>query len=182
MTIVGHLAGGFLVAKTLAGRIRRPELSHDTLLLLGTLGGALPDLDYFIYVAQTGSWVFGSDYQHHKWITHTFPFYSVPGILLYLYGLVSHRNKLCHGALVVTAGACIHLLQDMVGTVDGIMWAWPFSQRMDGICLVGTHGQEWIAAYTRHPIAWIERIIVIVASLVFACDVWAWIRHRNQSA
>ena len=171
----GHVAGGYLVTWQVLkrwssqGRVI-PESERKKLLLLGTAAGTLPDVDVLLYALKTRSLEFGRDFDHHRWVTHTFPFYIIPGLLVYLYARSRQRPSLARLAVVMTTGAATHVLQDAVGSGTGIMWAWPFSQRMDGIIVLHTTGKAWRQAYQRHPVAWIERLLVATAVVTCLVD------------
>jgi membrane-bound metal-dependent hydrolase YbcI (DUF457 family) len=159
MTPFGHLAGGFLAGRALINRLQMPAEERGTLLAHGALGGVLPDLDTLIHLFRTRSIEFGEDFQHHRWLTHTFPFYWIPAILVWLYARVSGRPRLARKAVVTVGGISAHLLQDTIGAGDGIMLFWPFTRRVFGIFSLGVHGRHWLDAYRKHPVFWIERMI-----------------------
>jgi membrane-bound metal-dependent hydrolase YbcI (DUF457 family) len=163
MKPTGHLAGGYLVTRLWLKQIK-PDLNRNLLLAAGTLAGMLPDTDTLYHLARTRSLEFGADFDHHRWITHTFPFYLIPGLLVYGYGRFAGRSWLGQLSLVSTTAAVTHLLQDAIGSGTGLMWAWPFSRRMGGVCTLHVEGgRAWLEAYERHPIAWVERLIVLAA-------------------
>ena len=166
MTLFGHIAGGYLVGSVLASHLESNSQRSKWLRLLGACGGLLPDLDGLYYYISRGTFRQGPDFQHHTWITHTFPFYVIPGLLLYIWGKVSKRESLANASLVVTAGACVHLVQDMFGSGDGIRLFYPFSTKMFGVRLMGVHGEEWRSKYMRDPIFLLEVVITIAGLLV----------------
>jgi len=177
MRVTGHIAGAYLVTKGLLSIWSLDDPSvNSTLLVLGSLSGALPDLDYLYYAIKSRGIKFGADFQHHKWISHTFPFYIIPGLFFYLLGIIMNIAIVSMAAVVVTVAAITHLLLDMIGSGDGIMWAWPFSKRMDGIFLFNVHGKEWIEAYTRHPISWVENTMVICSVVWLGFDLFQFLK------
>jgi membrane-bound metal-dependent hydrolase YbcI (DUF457 family) len=180
MQFDGHIAGAYLLAREITRHMNISPTKRHLLTGLGALAGALPDLDFFVYAIQKGTLTMGTDFQHHKWITHTFPFYLIPGLLVYLLARQTGKDGLANGTLVVSASVVIHLLMDMVGSGDGIMWAWPFSQRMDGIFLLNVHGNDWVQTYNAHPISWVERSIKITALFVLGYDLWKFFRGQGS--
>ncbi|HEX6384025.1 MAG TPA: metal-dependent hydrolase [Anaerolineae bacterium] len=170
MREVGHLAGGYLVTRQLVEQWQLSEEEKNKLLALGTAAATLPDVDVLLYVLKTRSLELGSDFDHHKWVTHTFPFYVVPGFLVYLYARLVGRAAWRRRAVVVTVAAATHLLQDTIGSGTGLMWAWPFSRRMDGIVVLNVTGKAWREAYRQHPVSWIERLLVVAAAFTFLSD------------
>lgn len=178
MKPLGHLAGGFLTARLLLNIIKPEPKDRVPLLALGTLAGILPDLDGAYHVVRTRSLAFGEDYDHHRWLSHTFPFYWLPGGLLLLWAKRSERPRLKQAALVATASATTHLLQDGVGSGTGLMWAWPISRRMDGICTLHVKGgQAWLEVYQNHPIAWVERLLILAAATLLVFDLIGYFRR-----
>lgn len=170
MREVGHLAGGYLVTRQLVKQWQLSEVEKNRLLVLGTVAATLPDVDVLWYLLKTGSLELGSDFDHHKWVTHTFPVYIVPGLLLYLYARAGKRPMLQKQVVVATTSAVTHLLQDTIGSGTGLMWAWPFSRRMDGIVVLHVTGKSWRRVYRQHPIAWVERLLIAAAALAFLSD------------
>ncbi len=163
MKPTGHLAGGYLATRLLLKQIN-PETDKRVLLTVGTLAGMLPDMDTLYHLARTRSLEFGADFDHHRWITHTFPFYLIPGSLVYFYGYLYDKRWLRQLSLLATTGAITHLLQDGIGSGTGLMWAWPFSRRMGGIGTLHVKGgRAWLEIYNKHPIAWVERLIILTA-------------------
>lgn len=175
MRTPGHMAGSYIVVREVVNHMPASVPNPTLLIVLGTLAGALPDLDYFYYAIKSGGLKYETDFQHHKWISHTFPFYIIPGAMIYLLGFWLNSPIVKSISLVVTVGAVIHLLLDMVGSGDGIMWAWPFSKRMDGVHLLNVHGKEWAKVYAKHPISWVERTIIIIALFFLVFDVFSWL-------
>jgi membrane-bound metal-dependent hydrolase YbcI (DUF457 family) len=169
----GHLAGSYLVTRLLLKKLSPAPATRPLLLALGTAAGMLPDADTLVHLLRTGSLEFEEDFDHHRWTSHTFPVYLVPGAILYLYGHLSDKPRLKQVTLLVTAGAITHLLQDAIGSGTGLMWAWPLSKRMDGICTLHVKGgRAWLEVYTNHPIAWVERLIILAALVVFVLDLF----------
>jgi len=182
MKPVGHLAGGYLAARAALKQINPTAPMEKLLLAVGTMAGLLPDMDALFHVARTRSFEFGDDYDHHRWITHTFPFYLGPGLLVYIWGHLSNWRWLKQLALITTVGAVTHLLQDAIGSGTGLMWAWPFSKRMDGICTLHVPGgKAWLAVYNKHPIAWVERLIIVAALAAFMVDLLGRRSGKSQT-
>lgn len=166
----GHLAGSYLATRILLRRTDLPPGLGWRYLLLGTLAGMLPDLDILAYVAWRRSTQIPEDFDHHRWISHTFPCYLVPGVTIYAYAKTTGKQRLALSTKLITASCVLHLLLDMIGSGTGLMWGWPLSRRMDGICTLGVKGKAWADAYSRHPISWIERSLILFAGLIFVWD------------
>ncbi|MCI0397769.1 MAG: metal-dependent hydrolase [Chloroflexi bacterium] len=162
----GHAAGGYL-AGTLSAWLHqsRPEEIRK-LQLAGLAGGLLPDLDLPGRYALSKVLPLPADIRHHTWVTHTFPFYLVPGGLLTLWARRRKKERLARYAATVTAGVCVHLAQDTCGTGDGMQLFFPFSRHMSGFRLLHVHGREWQRRYVRDPIFLVELAFVGLALLV----------------
>jgi hypothetical protein len=171
MKIEGHLAGGWLISK-LAVDCMRPESRADRIRLLGigTLAGVLPDLDFLWYLWKKRGVTYGTDFRHHTWITHTFIFYWIPAAFLFIVGACMGNKRLKQASILFAAGTTAHLLQDGVGSGDGIMYAYPASRKMWGIGLIGKHGKEWLETYVHSPVYRIEKGIIGLSAISFLSE------------
>ncbi len=176
----GHAAGGYITG-TLIGTAHG-DSSKDTIILqvLGITGGLLPDLDLGVYQILRTFLRLRLDSQHHTWLTHTFPFYLVPGSLLIVWANHTKRTRLARYFIVLTASTGLHLAQDMFGSGDGIQLLFPFSKRMYGVCLLGVHGREWRARYVRTPIFFVEIVLVLLALTIAIFRSWHSISNCLQ--
>jgi hypothetical protein len=172
MKIAGHLAGGWLVSRWLINKSELPITEKRQLLALGTLAGVLPDLDYLWYAYKKGRFEYKNDFRHHTWISHTFPFYWIPAAVLYGIGVLRRKSKLKLYASFLAAGTTVHLLQDTIGSGDGIMLLYPISKRMYGIGLSGLHGDEWNAKYVESPVYKIELSVCLLAAVTFLYELF----------
>jgi len=156
MKLFGHASGGYLAARLVTKSMDLSELDRKRLLIFGTVAGTLPDWDYFWYAYQKRGFAYSNDFRHHTWITHTFPLHWIIAVLFYAFGSLRKNEKITNSAIVLAAGTTTHLLQDMIGTGDGIMLYYPFSKKMTGIGLLNVHGDEWERAYTKSPYYLVE--------------------------
>jgi hypothetical protein len=169
MRIQGHIAGGVLTTGVVLSILKPPIQVADKLLILGALAGSLPDWDILIYFLKKRAIKYDTDFHHHTWITHTFPFYLVPALILYLVGVFSSTVYLQWSAIVFFLAAATHLVQDMYGSGDGIMVYYPFSRKMEGFELTGTHGPEWMKQYLKSRAFRVEQATVFAAIIFVAC-------------
>lgn len=168
MKITGHLAGGYLVSQALLACQKGANGWERTVIFGSALfGSILPDLDYLVYLIQKQGFQYENDFQHHKWVSHTFPFYWLLSSIIFLFGIVREKPVFKNASTALAAGTTIHLMQDMVGSGDGIMVFYPFSRQMYGIGLLGKHGREWLEAYQRNPISHVENFIVLISTVLF---------------
>lgn len=171
MKIKGHLAGGWLVTKTIVNNLKIAERKErKNLLALGSFFGILPDLDFIPYVIKKRKVVYENDFRHHTWITHTFPFYLLPALLVFLTGKKKGNRKMENAAKVFAASTSTHLFQDMIGSGDGIMLFYPFSKKMVGIGKSDLHGPDWENHYTNSPYYFVEILITIFAFSSFLSE------------
>lgn len=166
MRVQGHIAGGFLSAGMCVSAIRPAPQVADWLLFVGAFSGALPDLDALYYLIKKPRSANDEDFRHHTWPTHTFPFYVVPGLAVLGAARILGFAWLQWGVVVFLAGTCMHLVQDMFGSGDGIMLFYPFSKRMFGIELTRSHGRSWLLDYRRTRSFLFERVLILVAAAV----------------
>jgi len=182
MKIQGHAAGGWLATRLFLKHLSPADRSEsNNLLILGLIGGVLPDLDYLIYVLKKGRITYESDFRHHTWVTHTIPFYSIAALLLYILGVVNKNLNLKKAAKVLSISTTTHLLQDTLGSGDGIMLFYPVTKKMYGIGLSGLHGEEWNDHYTKTPFYRLEMFIVISTIITFVFDAFHNRKHRKKS-
>jgi len=179
MKLFGHAAGGYLISRLATKSMELSKSERNKLLILGTIAGTLPDWDYFWYVYQKGELAYSSDFRHHTWVTHTFPFHWVIAGAVYLIGVFRKDKKLKNSAVVLAASTTTHLVQDMIGTGDGIMLYYPFSKQMTGIGLLNVHGDEWERLYTKSPYYLIELAIGAFATITFLYDFLKTSKQRD---
>jgi hypothetical protein len=156
MKLFGHASGGYLASRLVTKSMDLSDSEKKRLLILGAAAGTLPDWDYFWYAYQKRGFKYNNDFRHHTWITHTFPFYWLIAGLFYAFGLFKKDKKIKNSSIVLGAATTTHLLQDMLGTGDGIMLYYPFSKKMTGIGLFNLHGDEWERAYIKSPYYLVE--------------------------
>jgi membrane-bound metal-dependent hydrolase YbcI (DUF457 family) len=165
MLPLGHAAGGYLTGVLLARTTQSGITDSRTLRLFATLGGLLPDIGLVIYQTLRRPLNLKPNSHHHTWITHTFPFYFLSGGLLAILANRVKRIRAQKYITAVTTGACVHLLQDMFGSGDGIQALYPFTPRLLGFRLLGVHGKEWRQRYVHDPIFLLELGLIVAALL-----------------
>ena len=180
MKLFGHASGGYLAARLVTKSMDLSDSERKRLLIFGAVAGTLPDWDYLWYAYQKRGFAYSNDFRHHTWITHTFPFHWLITVLFYAFGLLRKNNKIKNGAIVLAAGTTTHLLQDMIGTGDGIMLYYPFSKKMTGIGLLNVHGDEWERAYTKSPYYLVELAFRTAAIIAVLFDIFKKKPNRNN--
>ena len=180
MKLFGHASGGYLAARLVTKSMDLSNSERKRLLILGAVAGTVPDWDYLWYAYQKRGFVISNDFRHHTWITHTFPFHWLIAGVIYAFGLLKRDKKIKNSAIILAAGTTTHLLQDMIGTGDGIMSCYPFSKKMTGIGLFNVHGDEWERAYTKSPYYLVELAFRVVAIIAVLFDLLKKKSNRNK--
>ena len=163
MLPLGHAAGGYIIGTIAATLTKSDSKNREVFQLVGLFGGLLPDLDLVLYHSLRKRFNLPAQIEHHTWFTHTFPFYVVLGSFLAFGATITRQPNWLKLIITMIAGSCIHLVQDMFGSGDGIMMLYPFSKRMFGIRLLNVHGKEWRKRYTSDPIFSLELLLIIIA-------------------
>jgi membrane-bound metal-dependent hydrolase YbcI (DUF457 family) len=181
MKLSGHAAGGLITTRVLF-KMLRPDSDLERLkyLIIGAIAGTVPDWDGLIYLINKKQLKIESDFRHHTWITHTFVFHWAISLVVYVFGKIIQKNAIKKKAMILGAGSTIHLLQDTIGTGDGIMLFYPLTKKMFGVGLSNLHGNEWEADYVTRPIYNVERSLKVVAVLIVALEVFRSIKQRPQ--
>lgn len=179
MKLSGHAAGGLIITRVLFGVLKPGSYSERLRFLIsGAVAGTLPDWDGLLYIAQKKQLRMESDFRHHTWITHTFPFHWTISGILYLLGSLYRNRSLKKNALIVGASTTAHLVQDTIGTGDGIMLLYPYTKKMYGIGLSNLHGAEWESDYVKRPIYIIERGLKFLAGMILMYEMFGWIKAK----
>lgn len=133
--LTAHLPSGYILAR---GLRRRLPWQSPWLMPAALIGAVLPDLDmlWFQFIDH-GRW------HHHRYWPH------IPLVWLVI-ALVS-LPFLTHGratALVFFAAIFLHLMLDTIS--GGILWAWPFSDRLFSLVTVPPHQANWVLSFVLH--------------------------------
>ena len=129
MVLPGHLAGGYLAARGLLAVFHPalPPIEIDSLLIIGTLAGELPDINlirlYFNYKLERPNRV----NNHRVYVTHAPLFWLVISLLIVAGGYLAGSLFTEWIGWLVLAGSWSHLLLDSIE--DGVMWLWPYSKK-----------------------------------------------------
>lgn len=120
----GHAAAGYLVSAGVLSAMGVPynTPAAQTILALGFMFGALPDVDMFFAFAKTRSMVIENAKQSHRvYITHTPIFWFAIAVVVF-----AATRDITIAPLVFLCPLS-HLLLDSLE--DEIMWRWPFSSQ-----------------------------------------------------
>ncbi len=122
MVLPGHLAGGYLATRALLA-ISHPGFSvaeTDTLLIIGTLAGELPDIDLV-------RWYFDAKGDHRDYFTHAPFFWLLISLAIAAAGYFFGSLFTEWVGWLVLAGSWSHLMLDSIEY--GVMWLWPISSK-----------------------------------------------------
>ena len=144
--IIGHLPGGYLVAKA-AGAMGAAGLFWGIIL-----GSILPDFDmlWFLYVDH-------GTIHHHEYLTHR-P--AVWAVVLLIGTLV--RSPLLIG---IGLGALVHMVLDSI--VGSIAWLWPLSEASFPLVVVPATHSNWVLSFLFHWTFAVEICLTLIAAWVF---------------
>lgn len=123
----GHLSAGYLTSRIVIGSLHYSftEYQYNMLILIGTVLGALPDLDFFIAFAKTGSFTIdNSKANHRKFATHAPLLWFAAGLIIFFSAQSDFYKTI---GLLVWICSWVHFALD---SAYGIMWLWPFSTRL----------------------------------------------------
>lgn len=168
MRLPGHIAGAWITSKFVIDRLGISSTrERDNLSLFSIIAGTIPDWDYLWYMIMKKGIKYDSDFRHHTWITHTFPFYWMISGFIYLCGILFGKPSLKNQAVIFAVATSTHLSQDMIGSGDGIMALYPVSKKMYGVGLSGLHGKAWNDNYVKSPAYLLEIFLIAVACVIF---------------
>ncbi len=148
--IVAHLPAGYLTARA-AGARRGPVLAA------ALIGSVLPDADLL--------WFYLVDHRrvvHHLYWTHVPGFWMIVALIV-LPAIWWMGRAWFTVAAVFLASIMIHLAMDTF--VGGIMWLWPFDDRLFRLFEVPQSERHWIATFMLHPSFLAEVAITGIAAV-----------------
>ena len=174
MLLPGHLAAGYIVTDTILKTLGDDISSADTkmLLVIGTLAGALPDLDLISFFLKNKSLKLQSNESHRTYISHAPLLWVAAGFVIFL---ASDSIFYETFGLVLMCSTLSHFIFDY--NEYGIMWLWPFSKKQYSLVKpkIATYpddrslGHFYWKIFTREYLrnkTWYVEIIVIVAALL----------------
>ncbi len=158
--LIAHLPSGYLMGRA-AGASRAA-------MAAGLFGAIAPDLDMFWFHLVDHGRV-----HHHDYPTH------IPGCWLIVAVIVLGLLRvLAPAKLFITAmffaGIFLHLVLDTL--VGGIMWLWPFNDRLITLAVVPARYDHWVISFILHWSFLIEIAITLLAAALF------WRDRRGRAA
>lgn len=155
--LIAHLPSGYLLGRTAGVR--------GAAMKAALIGSVAPDFDMlWFHLVDHGRVL------HHEYITH------IPGCWLIATLLVLALTRwLAPMRLIVAAmfftGVFLHLALDTL--VGGIMWLWPFDDRLISLAVVPARFDHWVTSFMLHWSFLVEIAITLLAG-------WLLLRDRRH--
>jgi membrane-bound metal-dependent hydrolase YbcI (DUF457 family) len=129
MLTPGHIAAGYLISFLFLKATHAESVlgsdATNTLLLVGTLMGTAPDIDFLPFFLKHRSLKLQQKDSHRDYVTHTPFLWLCVAILVYIFfGMTAFSAYL---GFIVWLGTWSHFLADSIEY--GISWLRPFSQK-----------------------------------------------------
>ncbi len=123
MLIPTHLATGYFLSRLLGWYL---QVDNTWYFIIGTLLGALPDLDslYYLFFKRKKLKLDPSFHKHRQTFLHAPIFHLVVSVVIIL---INFNYGLLYFVCVFS-----HLLLDTFFIGEGIPWLWPFSKNLYG--------------------------------------------------
>ena len=181
MVLPGHLAGGYLTATALLA-VFHPDFSvaqTNTLLIIGTLAGELPDIDLFFFNIKYRHHTANRTDSHRNYITHIPFFWFIISFTISFIGLIFYSSFIEWIGLIILAGTFSHFILDSIEY--GIRWLAPLSNKRFALQLevpekptndrpgsIRQYFHFLIRTYWKTKTFWLEIIVTITALCILA--------------
>jgi len=178
MLLPGHLAGGYLATLGLLqifpGALTAEQIR--SLLIIGTIAGAIPDWDHIVTFIQTRTLQLPKDegHSHRNLFTHTPIFWLVVSFIIYLF--TKNGSFGPYLALTVLASSWSHFFLDTF--IHGIRWLWPLSNQKFAFLDLNVRPEyneprffsywiKFVKWYTQFICFYLEIFLTTIAILIF---------------
>lgn len=131
--LTAHLPSGYCLARAISRKV--PHVYPAALL-----GAIFPDFDMFFFL-----FVDGQTIHHHRYWVHIPAFWVAISVLAL--PLLHYAGYLRTG-LVFFAAIAMHLLLDSI--CGGIMWLWPWNDRLYEMVTIPAAYSNWILSFVLH--------------------------------
>ncbi|MGB8813100.1 MAG: metal-dependent hydrolase [Paracoccaceae bacterium] len=133
--ILAHLPAGYVLSRSVGA-------ARGHLLWVALFASVLPDFDMFWFHLMDAGRI-----HHHRYWVH------IPGFWLMIAAVALPavfyvKRALFGAALIFFASIFIHLILDSVG--GGIMWLWPYDDRLISIVIVPATQSHWVLSFLLH--------------------------------
>jgi len=155
--ITAHLPSGYVLGKMLQ------KVKPGTVYLLpaAILGGILPDFDLI--------WFYLIDdraFHHHRYWVHIPVFWAAVAAVVSPVIAATARPFLAPAAAFFAA-ILLHICLDTIS--GGILWHWPWSDKLTSLITIPARYNNWVLNFVLHPVFLLELMIWAAAS-------WLWIK------
>lgn len=153
--IVAHVPSGYVLGRML----QKYNPNAVYVLIAAFIGGVLPDFDMF--------WFYFVDdraFHHHRYWVHIPAFWAAVAVVT-LPLIAALKRSLLSAALAFFAAIFLHLCLDTIA--GGILWHWPWSDRLSSLIHVQSIHNNWVLNFVFHPVFLLELMIWAVA-------LWLW--------
>ena len=153
--ILAHLPSGYLFG--------RASGSCDRAVLIAALiGSVAPDFDMlWFYLVDQGQT------HHHRFWPHIPRVWAGIAVLVLPLIAITARRWLAPAAAFLGA-VMMHLVLDTVN--GGIMWLWPFSDRLVTLVTVPATRSNWVLSFLTHWSVLAEIAIILAAAILLVRD------------
>ena len=176
MILSGHLALGYLVTYGLLKLFNFGFSAADTnfILLLGTVFGAIVDLDFFSYFIKNKTLRIKENVSHRDQMSHSPLLWLIVGLIVFFFGSDLFSKVI---GLTIWLSTWGHFVFDTFE--HGVMWRYPFSNKKYSLfgdnkfksrkdeSLVRHYLRFFTEFYPSTRTFWIELIVVVVFLLVW---------------
>lgn len=153
--ILAHLPSGYLLGRAAGGRNR-------AILIAALIGSVAPDFDmlWFYLIDQ------GQTHHHRFWPHIPLVILGIAAVALPLTALIARRWL---APVATFSGAVMmHLVLDTVN--GGILWLWPFSDRLYSLVTVPATRSHWVLSFLTHWSTLAELAIIAAAAFLLRRD------------
>ncbi|KAB7615763.1 metal-dependent hydrolase [Amylibacter sp. SFDW26] len=149
--ITAHLPSGYLLGKVM-------RVDTRVLMFAAMVGAIFPDLDllWFYYFDEKA-------FHHHRYWVHAPGFWLLFSPIIICVLAIWNRYIL-KVFLTFLIGIYLHIFLDTIA--GGIMWLWPFSDRLYELVRVQPTHNHFVLSFIAHWTFWLEIIIWILATFL----------------
>ncbi len=174
--IFAHGPAGYLLSKSFFGKGWQQLLGKEKNILIASMifFAIMPDLDFFYF------YLINADTNHRNLLSHTPILYLGIGLLFWLVSFLrkNTRKKLFLRFLacsLVTGTIVGHLFLDSINA--GVMWFWPFSERLYGIRAFKPEGLTFAGFSGQFFVLFLEIVIITCSGVFF---VWQFFHQWKK--
>jgi hypothetical protein len=158
--IIGHLPAGYLLAKSLAGRLVAAKGSLPAFLCAALLGSVFPDIDLLYFY-----WIDHRQHHHHTYWTHFPIVWGTLAVASALWMRLRKDRMLPTLAFIFTLNGCAHMMLDSI--VGDIWWLAPFVDQSFSLFTITRSYAPWWLNFLLHWSFLLETALLAAAVVVY---------------